>query len=216
MSVKCRICGQAAYLMEHEKLEKHYYHCVYCDYIFMDEKEIISHEAEKHRYDQHKNTLDNRGYVNMFECFIEQAIIPYENQIDTALDFGCGPGPVLAYLLKQRGIQVDVYDIYFQPKKVYENKKYNLITSTEVFEHLKYPMEQASTLLQRLTPNGILALMTSFHSNDVEQFSKWWYRKDDTHIGFFNAKTFEYIAKANNAKVIFNNDKNICVLQKDR
>jgi 2-polyprenyl-3-methyl-5-hydroxy-6-metoxy-1,4-benzoquinol methylase len=35
---------------------------------------------------------------------------------------------------------MEIYDSYFSPEKVFLGKKYNLITSTEVFEHLDDPL----------------------------------------------------------------------------
>ena len=46
----------------------------------------------------------------MFEAFIHKSIFPYQERINKALDFGCGPGPVLAELLKRRGLEVEIYD----------------------------------------------------------------------------------------------------------
>jgi CTP:phosphocholine cytidylyltransferase-like protein len=56
--------------------------------------------------------------------------------------------------------------------------------------------------------------MSSFHPNDDEKFLKWYYIQDITHIGFFSMKTFEYIAKEFDLKIIRNNKKNVIILQK--
>ena len=161
----------------------------------MDEKKIVLPEKEKQEYLHHNNTPENEGYVAMFKDFIEKCIDPYQDKIKAALDFGCGPGPVLAGLLKEKGFEVDIYDKYFAPEKIFENKKYDLITSTEVLEHLADPLETLKTLKNHLNKNGILAIMTLFHPNNEEGFKKWWYRRDSTHISFYRPKTFEILAK---------------------
>ncbi|NQU18321.1 MAG: class I SAM-dependent methyltransferase, partial [Candidatus Saganbacteria bacterium] len=97
-------------------------------------------------------------------------------------------------LLRKEGFRTDIYDKYFSPEKVYTNKKYDLITATEVFEHLKDPVAILKLLKSHLNKNGVLAVMTLFHPKDIEQFKKWWYRRDSTHIAFYTPKTFEYMA----------------------
>ena len=90
----------------------------------------------------------------MFREFVKGYIIPYKNRIKTELDFGCGPTPVLADILKKHGFEVDIYDIFFAPVKSYINKQYDLITSTEVIEHLSDPLKILHLLKNRLNNNG--------------------------------------------------------------
>ncbi len=129
---------------------------------------------------------------------------------------GAGPGPVLAELLRKEGFQTDIYDKYFAPEKVYLNKKYDLITATEVFEHLKDPLSTLKLLKKHLNANGILAIMTLFHQNDDEHFKQWWYRRDSTHISFYTPKTLQYMADLLGMKIILVDDKNVCVMREIR
>ncbi len=181
-----------------------YFRCVYCGYIFTNN--IPTPEQEKARYLQHNNTLENKGYVEMFEDFI--ALLPKKNR---CLDFGSGPNPVLAELLKKQGYDVDIFDIYFAQDNSFENKKYDIITSTEVFEHLKDPVSVMEILTRILNPKGTIAIMTSFIPED---FKNWRYRKDITHIGFFTHKTMKILADMFNMEIIFLNNKNICIFKK--
>lgn len=193
-----------------------YYYCKNCYFIFLDEEKIISPKKEKERYMKHNNDFSNEGYVIMFKRFIKRWIRPYYIPFGTALDFGCGPVPVLALLLKEEGFEVDIYDLHFAPEKVYTNKKYDLITLTEVIEHLKNPLKIINTLIRHLNRNGILVIMTLFHPENEEVFKKWWYRTDCTHISFYSAKTFRYIANTLDLKVLITDEKNICVLCKNK
>ncbi len=194
-------------------LEEQYYYCEHCDLIFVDGDEILEPEEEKERYEQHDNNHENRGYVRMFERFIEIVIVPYLEERDTALDFGCGPGPVLAELLEERGLSVDVYDPYFFPKDVYRGKKYDLITSTEVFEHLKEPLLEIEKLVKCLKKGGYLAIMTSFHSG-WKEFNNWGYQRDPTHITFYNSKTFRKIVERFPVELIFEDGEKYCLFKK--
>jgi hypothetical protein len=207
--MKCKIC-----LSETERTDvkgKIYYHCKKCSFIFLDDKFIVSSEKEKQRYLKHQNSIENEGYIAMFEDFINK-ILQQKKDVKTALDFGSGPNAVLKLLLEKEGIKTDAYDVYFSPEKVFENKKYDLITCTEVFEHLKDPAETMKILKKHLNNMGIIAIMTLFHP-EKDEFKDWWYITDETHIAFYNEKTFEHIAKQNGLKLVFSDQKNTIFLE---
>lgn len=210
---KCKICSNKTTMIHDERFDIGYYHCEDSEFIFMDESKIVSKEKEKKQYENHNNTIENTGYVNMFNDFIQKCVTPHKKYIKYALDFGCGPGPVLAELLSKEGIKTDIYDKYFFSDKVYEEKTYDLITSTEVFEHLKYPVETLFFLKKHLKKGGFLAIMTQFHTNNAEDFKKWWYRRDPTHICFFTSTTFKKIAQIVDMKLIMTDDKKVVLLK---
>ncbi len=106
-----------------EPAEKYYY-CPHCELIFIKEDYIPSPQEEKKRYEEHNNTPENRGYVQMFENFMGKVINPYQDDIETVLDFGCGPEPVLARILGKRGFTVDIYDPCFFRKRYLKGKPY--------------------------------------------------------------------------------------------
>ena len=213
--VNCKICSNRTTAVSGKTFSSTYYFCAYCRFIFIDEDNIVAPGKEVDLYKQHNNTFANEGYVNMFNVFMRKTVEPYEDKIDKALDFGCGPGPVLAGLLQQKGFTVDIYDPYFAPERTFEKKSYDLITSTEVFEHLKNPLETLSMLKNHLTKDGILAIMTLFHPDDTNLFKQWWYRRDPTHIAFYRPFTFNVLARlAGGLEVTAFDHKNICVLRK--
>ncbi len=210
---KCKICLNKTATIHDEQFDINYYHCKECGFIFMDETKIVSSDKEKKQYGYHNNNLENIGYVNMFKDFINKCISPYKNSIKSALDFGCGPGPVLAKLLSENEIETDIYDKYFFPEKIYKNKSYDLITSTEVFEHLKDPLENLHLLKKHLKESGYLAVMTQFHTNSADEFKKWWYRRDPTHISFFTPATFKKIAQITDMELVMTDYKKIVLLK---
>ncbi|WP_425448096.1 class I SAM-dependent methyltransferase [Dethiothermospora halolimnae] len=213
--ISCKICNNKVDIIYDEKFDNKYYSCTECEFIFIDEDHMVSKKREVKQYNQHENTLDNEGYVNMFKDFLNRAVLPWKDNIKKALDFGCGPGPVLKELLKSEGFDVDIYDFYFQPEKVFENKKYDLITSTEVFEHLSEPRKTFKMLKEHLNREGILSIMTLFHTNDEEDFKKWWYRRDPTHISFYTPKTLKILGNIFDMKIVYIGDKNTCVFRKN-
>lgn len=129
----------------------------------------------------------------MFKEFL--AFVDATTSYQKVLDFGCGPGPVLANMLEDLGKDVSCFDPYFFPNNGYLNEKYDLITVTEVFEHLSNPFATLSCLKTLLQKDGAIAIMTNFHKDDLEHFKSWWYKLDPTHIGFYTPKTFHLLAQ---------------------
>ena len=136
----CKICSKPAVSCYDDVMQSDFFHCPLCEFIFKDENSHVSEEHELQQYKNHNNSFDSPGYVQMFRDFIDTTIHPYKQEIHTALEFGSGPGPVLTELLKQEGFEVDMYDKFFSPEKIYEDKTYDLITSTEVIEHIGDPL----------------------------------------------------------------------------
>lgn len=148
-------------------------------------------------------------FQDLFDTFIE----PIKDEVQTSLDFGCGKVPVLGNILKRVGLQSDVYDLYFHSEKIYEGKEYELITSTEVVEHLKDPKEYLRLFKSLLKRDGYLVLMTKFLPESEKEFLNWWYIRDETHISFFSFKTFEKIAQIFGLEIVDTNHKDVIVLK---
>ncbi len=210
--MKCNICNTSVEAFEDIQLKKTFFYCSNCELIFLNKKFYVSKENEKNQYDHHNNSLENEGYVKMFNNFLDYTL--KDLNVKSALDFGSGPTPVLAELLKRKGLHVDYFDKFYQPKKIYVAKKYDLITSTEVFEHLENPKEILNLLSSHLNPNGIISIMTLFHTNSKTDFLKWWYRRDPTHITFFTPKTIKVMAKECGLKLLKHDSKRVIVLKK--
>ncbi len=174
---------------------KAYGHCPQCFCVSVNPTHILDHTEEKSRYNQHQNSMENRGYVEYLTTFGDRTIRKYLPPPAGVLDFGSGPTPTFGELLTSWGYRVTLYDYYFAPGEHWRDQRYQGITSIEVFEHLHDPLGAIGQLTELLEEGGYLFLRTLLHYNDAERFHSWWYPIDETHITFFHEKTFEYMAK---------------------
>ncbi len=212
---KCLICNTDTHSIYDSEIKVTHHVCDGCGYTFKDSKNHPTHDHEHALYKNHQNTMENTGYVNMFERFLKASVDPYVSEGE-ALDFGSGPGPVLYELLKRRGFSAEHYDPYFNPDTSVFKNSYALITSTEVFEHLSDPAGEFKRLAGRLKDGGYLAIMTSLRPKEDETFLTWWYRRDQTHIGFFTEKAFEKLSQQANLSFVYTNHKNYFLFKKER
>lgn len=211
----CHICGKPTESFIHEKTNITYYYCKSCEYLFKSPECYQDLSTQKERYNLHENDEEDAGYQAYFQRFLD-FILPLLAKPETALDFGCGRSSLLASLLKKEGIECDYFDPIYHPNTLNDSNKYELIVSTEVFEHLHQPREVFESLLGRLEEGGYLALQTQFHPNDVEAFKKWYYHQDPTHIVFFTAQTFRVLCKEYGCEFVSDNGKNMVIIQKNR
>ena len=211
--MNCHICDEITESFVHEKTNITYYHCKACEYIFKSPECHQDFDAQKERYNLHTNDEEDAGYKAYFQRFLDFTL-PLVGEAKRALDFGCGESLILSNMLNTEGLKCDAYDPIYHPNREYNSKKYELIVSTEVFEHLHQPKVVFKSLLERLEEGGYLALQTQFHSNDREEFKKWYYHQDPTHIVFFTAKTFEVLCRLYDCKFIADNGKNMVMIQK--
>ncbi len=206
----CRICKIPTKKL---LIDKIYHYCEACEYIFLDSEYFLSATEEKKVYSLHENSIENSGYVAMFERFLKP-VLPLGTSGRDVLDFGCGPGPVLAQLLEQKGYKSSIYDPCFFPDTKVLQKRYDLIVSTEVFEHLSDPLRVTETIAGLCKPGGTIAVMTRHHDNDRNSFASWYYRNDPTHIGFFTRKTFAVLAKKCGLRLGYCDGREVAVMTK--
>ena len=201
--VKCLICSNSNLLTWEvsAKPERTYFKCERCDYLFMDPEQRLSSEQEAERYRHHQNQA-SAGYIKFFEPLVEEIEKQRAANTNKALDFGCGPESVLMDLLKQKSWQVTGYDPLFLQNKNVLKERYDLVTCTEVWEHVHNPILVFDQLQSLLATNSLLAVMTSGYPKNAE-FSSWYYRRDLTHIGFFTESTMKVIAEKYNWDLLF-------------
>jgi SAM-dependent methyltransferase len=188
----CPVCRAAAphHLMKIDGRD--YWHCPKCDARFLDPGQRLSASEELAHYRTHRNSVDDPGYRD----FLSRLATPLLARLtpgQSGLDYGCGPGPALAAMLKEAGHEMAVYDPFFAPDRAVLDRSYDFISCTETAEHFHNPADEFDRLGGLLRPGGWLALMTCLHTEETN-FAKWYYRKDPTHVVFYAAQTMRQIA----------------------
>ncbi|MBK1886822.1 class I SAM-dependent methyltransferase [Marinobacter sp. DY40_1A1] len=193
VNATCTVCEKALLARFRVVAGKEYLRCPYCKATLMAQVNWLAPEEERAVYNLHNNDPDDTGY----RSFLEKLALPMLACIQPGacgLDFGCGPGPALAKMMREAGMGVELYDPFFYPAESALSRQYDFITCTEVVEHLHYPAKVFSQLNGLLKPGGWLGIMTCFQTSD-DQFDRWHYRRDPTHVVFYREATLNVIAQ---------------------
>ncbi|ADK81523.1 Methyltransferase type 12 [Sediminispirochaeta smaragdinae DSM 11293] len=209
----CPLCGHSPCKIFSEDKMGRYYRCYFCSTIFLDPATLPQPEAERSRYALHQNRPTDEAYL----AFLRRLADPLCRLLNAGaggLDYGCGPVPVLAKLLEQKGMSIACYDPFFFPEQSVLEHRYDFITCCEVAEHFHRPKEEFSRMAQLLRPGGILGIMTSFFRETIN-FVDWYYRQDFTHVSFYTKKSMEYVADHFGFEILkAEADRNVLFLQK--
>lgn len=208
----CKICSENVYNLHDEKFGIIYMRCEKCGFIHLDEAFHVTFDEERAEYDLHENSGEDQGYVNYLDSFLKMAVDPYISE-GGALDFGCGPEPVLAALLNMRGFTTMTFDRHYAHDKDALASQYDLITSTEVFEHFHDPVKEMQAISTCMKPGAYLSIMTRVPPTD-EAFFNWAYRREQTHISFYTEEALCILAQKNKMKVVYHDHKRITVFKK--
>lgn len=198
----CPLCHSSEVTDFYEDKHRPYLQCGQCDLVFVPPVFYLSSEQEKAEYDLHDNQVDDAGYRK----FLSRVWTPLAEKLSAnshVLDFGCGPGPALAAMMKEAGMKVSLYDHFYYPDpEVLIEAGYHGITATEVIEHLHTPGKVFASWVDMLKPNGWLAVMTKL-VKDQSSFANWHYKNDRTHVCFFSRQTFRWLADQHGLTLTF-------------
>ena len=197
MSEPCILCDSVRTYFFHESLDKlghrEFYHCKNCDLVFVPPHMHLDFAAQRERYLIHENDPTEQGYREFLYRLLSE-LIPLLPPASSGLDYGAGPGPALAMMLREEGFQMNVYDPIFHPDEVVLTGTYNFITCTETLEHLHKPTRELDHINKLLEPGGWFGVMTSMLDN-WSDFPEWGYHRDPTHIAFYTDTTMRWIAQ---------------------
>lgn len=208
----CPLCGQwdAAFFCADKR--RQYFRCSRCELVFADRATLLSAEEELAQYKLHQNNLADEGYRRFLQRLASPLLAVLPAKPLKGLDFGCGPGPLLALMLAEAGHQMAVWDPFFANEPSVLKQQYDFISCSEAIEHFVRPADEWMQWLSLLAPKGILAIMTKRYSSQAA-FQQWHYKNDPTHVSFFSANTFVYLAQRDGFNVEFPAD-DVVILQR--
>ena len=192
-ALHCPVCRSAG--TEHflSVSELDYRLCTRCEARFLNPENRPDPTQEHAHYLLHENDPDDPAY-RKFLSRLSNPLLEVLGSNLQGLDYGCGPGPALAAMLREAGHQIEVYDPYFFPDRKPLDKTHDFITCTETVEHFHDPATEFERFDKMLRPGGWLAIMTCFQTDD-DRFADWHYRKDPTHVVFYREATLRWVAE---------------------
>lgn len=206
--MKCLLCHSETSVVMASTFD-----CSVCKLRFKDPDLFLPSEEESERYRQHNNDSRDIGYRNFLNKLV-QPLISFLPSEFTSLDYGCGSGPTVSLLLKDRGGDVYDYDpLFFNDQSLLMKKKYDVVTSTEVVEHFRDPDKDWRVLIDLVKPGGLLGIKTQFLKSGTN-YSSWWYKNDPTHVVFYREETFRYLEKTYNLEKLFSDDDSVIIFRK--
>jgi hypothetical protein len=188
----CRVCtiGETCHFGTFDG--RRYDRCQRCGATLLDPAHFLTIADERAHYATHENHPDDPRY----RSFLSRIAGPLLERLpprQRGLDYGCGPGPALAAMLREAGHDVALYDPAFAPDPTALEGHYDFIACTETAEHFHRPADEFARLDGMLRPGGWLGVMTMFQTDD-RRFADWHYRKDPTHVVFYREETMRVIA----------------------
>lgn len=189
----CPLCGSNETRPYLDDRRRTYRQCRRCELVFVPPEDHLAPAEERRIYDLHENDAGDPGYRRFLSRMAEPLLARLPPAAE-GLDFGCGPTPVLAEMLREAGHAVAVYDLYYATDRSVLDRSYDFITATETIEHLAAPGATFTQWVRMLAPGGWLGVMTK-RVLDREAFAGWHYKNDLTHIAFFSTPTFEFLAR---------------------
>ncbi len=187
----CLLCGSKARPFHHTQ-DREWLACTVCEAIFVDPLYHPSATDEKAIYQLHNNDVTDSGYQR-FVSPITEAVQADFDSTAVGLDFGCGEGPVISHVLARQGYKLSLYDPFFHAEPTALDRQYDFIVCCEVVEHFANPAAEFQRLFNLLRPGGHLYCMTRMWQGD--DFSRWHYKNDPTHIFFYTLRSIAFIQK---------------------
>lgn len=194
----CPLCGGTA-ISAYYSDRRDYFSCAACKLVFVSPDWHLAPAAELAQYQLHQNSVNDVGY-RRFLSRLADPLVARLAPGARGLDFGCGPGPALAHMLRESGFEVALYDCFFAPDEAVFGDHYDFICATEVVEHLCHPGRELERLWSHLKPGGWLGIMTKL-VRDRASFATWHYKNDPTHVCFYSVETWQWWAQELNARL---------------
>jgi hypothetical protein len=188
----CPLCAERAAPWLHEEHGRAFHLCEACGLVFVDPAGHPTPAAAAARYAHHHNDPADPGY----RAHLERLADPLCAKAAAgarALDFGSGPTPALAGLLRERGFETTAWDPLYAPGPGALVGCYDLIACCEVVEHFRAPAREFTRLAGLLAADGWLGISTKLLV-EPGRLPGWWYARDPTHLAIYQPRTMEWLA----------------------
>jgi SAM-dependent methyltransferase len=188
----CPLCGAASPPIVARAHRRTFRACAECGLASVPPAERPDAASAAVHYATHRNAVDDPGYRG----FLDRLAAPLTERLAPGargLDYGCGPAPALAQMLRERGFRTAVWDPIFAPDPAPLGVRYEFVTCTETAEHFFDPARALERIDALLLPGGLLGLMTQTWSEET-RWDRWRYARDPTHVCFYRLETFRWIA----------------------
>ena len=192
--ISCPLCLASNSEIFHQDKQRQYFSCQQCQLVFADRATLLTPQQELAQYQLHQNDLHDKGYRQFLQRLATPLLQSLPEPSLNGLDFGCGPGPLLAKMLSDAGHKMALWDPFFANQPEVLQRQYDFISCSEAIEHFVNPFREWALWLQLLKPGGTLAIMTKRYTT-AAAFASWHYKNDPTHISFFATATFRYLAQ---------------------
>ena len=196
-SSRCPLCGSndASLLFTSRNRAgcREFEHCSVCDLVFVPSRYHLDEEAQRSRYLEHNNDPDDADYRRFLSRLLDP-LRPCLKPGSAGLDYGAGPGPALAVMMREEGFDVRLFDPFFHPDRSALDRSYDFIACTETAEHFADPAREFRLLHRMLRPSGWLGLMTGM-IDSWSGFPQWHYHRDPTHVCFYSKRTMQWIGE---------------------
>ncbi|MFP4509150.1 MAG: class I SAM-dependent methyltransferase [Spirochaetaceae bacterium] len=176
-------------------MDRRYLWCSECDLIHVPASDHVNLDTERKRYLSHNNSRNEPGYTRVLHSVILAAEAVTDKSSFDLLDFGCGYAPVLGELAQEKGHRVTNYDPIFFPQPDALKQEYDVVTACEVAEHARDPVLFWERLASVVAPGGTLVVRSSLHPSAWDEFLRFWYTFDMTHVTFYSRVCVEYAAR---------------------
>jgi len=188
----CPLCLSAGATALASVYTRRYFDCPVCGLIFMDPSDHPDPGVARTHYLTHENDPADTGYRGLLSRLVDPMIERLAPGSE-GLDFGSGPGPAVSVMMGESGFPVRNYDPLFLPDAAALSSTYSFITCTETAEHFSSPRTEFERLDTMLRPGGWLGILTEWF--DRQEFAKWRYARDPTHLVFYRRDTMEWIGR---------------------
>jgi hypothetical protein len=189
----CPLCRCSRAALDGEAHGRRFFRCSTCELTFVDARHRLDRESELAHYGTHQNDVRDARYRN----FLSRLTVPLVERLPAGsegLDYGSGPAPALAEMLREQGFRVEIYDPFFAPGPGVLRRDYDFVTASEVVEHFFSPREEFERLDGMIRPGGWLGIMTEPRSGTLP-LQGWRYARDPTHVSLYAPATLQWLAQ---------------------